>query len=110
MRIWTSVAMATALLGVAGFPSSVLAQQKTVKACQDEWRANRAENQAKGITQTAYVAQCRAGATAAQPAPAAKGAPTPSATAATPPKTVKACQDEWRANRAAYEAAKITQR
>jgi hypothetical protein len=85
-----------------------------VKACEDEWRANRAENQAKGITQKAYVTQCRAGGSTAQPAPApaAKRAPTPSATTApvAAQKTVKACQDEWRANRDAYQAAKITQK
>ena len=62
---------------VLSFPA--VAQQKTVKACQQEWRANKAANQAKGITEKAYVAQCRAGAAAAAPAPAAP-------TAAAPPK------------------------
>jgi cytoskeletal protein RodZ len=57
---------------ILSFPA--VAQQKTVKACQEEWRANKAVNQAKGITEKAYVTQCRAGGSAAQPAPA----PTPS--------------------------------
>ena len=35
--------------------------KKTVKECEAEWRANKAANQAKGITEKAYVAQCRAG-------------------------------------------------
>ena len=110
MRMWFSVAMCAALLGLAALPSPVLAQQKTVKACQDEWRASKADNQAKGITETAYVVQCRAGGPSAQPAsaPAATPAPIPAAAAAT--KTVTACQDEWRANRSAYQAAKITQK
>ena len=49
--------------------------EKTAKACRDEWRANKADNQAKGITEKAYVTQCRAGTAAAQPAPAPAPAP-----------------------------------
>lgn len=59
------------------FPA--VAQQKTAKACQEEWKANKVANQAKGITEKAYVAQCRTGAASAAPAPAAP-------TAAAPPK------------------------
>ena len=112
MRMWFRVAMSAALLGLAALPSPVVAQQKTVKACQDEWRANKADNQAKGITEKAYVAQCRTGSPSARPAsaPAAAPASTPSAAAPTPTKTVKACQDEWRANKAAYQAAKVTEK
>jgi DNA polymerase III gamma/tau subunit len=44
--------------------------KKTVKQCQAEWRADKAANQAKGITEKAYVEQCRAG-TAAMTPPAA---------------------------------------
>ena len=59
--------------------SLAIAQQKTVKACQDEWRANKAANQANGVTEKAYVAQCRGGAAPAQTtaAPAAPPAPAP---------------------------------
>jgi septal ring-binding cell division protein DamX len=112
MRMWFRVAMCAALLGLAALPSPVVAQQKTVKACQDEWRANKADNQAKGITEKAYVAQCRAGGSSAQPTsePAATPAPTSSAATTAPKKTVKACQDEWRANKPAYQAAKITEK
>jgi hypothetical protein len=108
MRMWFSVVCA-ALLGLVALPSSVFAQQKTVKACQDEWRANKADNQAKGITERAYVAQCRAGGQPAS-APAATPAPIPSAAAPAPTKTVKACQDEWRANKAAYQEARVTEK
>jgi hypothetical protein len=110
--MWFRLAMCAALLGLAALPSPVVAQQKTVKACQDEWRANKADNQAKGITEKAYVAQCRTGSPSARPAsaPAAAPASTPSAAAPTPTKTVKACQDEWRANKAAYQAAKVTEK
>jgi hypothetical protein len=112
MSMWFSVAMCAALLGLAALPSPVLAQQKTVKACQDEWRANKADNQAKGITEKAYVAQCRTGGPSAQPAsaPAATPAPIPSAATPAPKKTVKACQDEWRANKADNQAKGITEK
>jgi hypothetical protein len=73
------------------FPA--VAQQKTAKACQEEWRANKADNQAKGITEKAYVDQCRTGTSSAQPktapatpAPAASPPAKPAATAATPAK------------------------
>jgi hypothetical protein len=74
------------------FPA--LAEQKTVKACQSEWRANKAANQAAKITEKAYVEKCRADSASAQPqagpaakpaaAPAAAPAPTASKPAAKP--------------------------
>lgn len=75
-----SLIMIAVAAGLMTISSPVLAQQKTTKACQQEWRANKAANQAAGVTEKAYVAKCRAGTAAAQPAPAA--AP---ATAKAPP-------------------------
>ena len=100
-----AIAFATAMAGPAS------AQGKTVKACQEEWRANKADFKAKGISEKAYVAQCRGGAATAQPAPTATPpggapAPTPSGTA----KTAKACRDEWRANRDSYKAAHVSEK
>src|SRR5271165_3269415 len=86
------------LAGALVLSSPAWAQQKTVKACQEEWRADKAANQAKGITEKAYVAECRASGVIAQPiTPAARPA---SPQIATGQKTVKACQEEWRANKA----------
>jgi hypothetical protein len=48
-----SLAICAGLLGLAAFPAPLLAQQKTVKACQKEWRADKADNQAKGVTEKA---------------------------------------------------------
>jgi hypothetical protein len=112
MRVWFSMTIGTALLGLTILSVPVFAQQKTVRACQEEWRANKAENQAKGITEKAYVAQCRAGGSTAQPTPtpAATPARTPSAATSESQKTVKACREEWRANKAAYQAARVTER
>lgn len=102
------VAICAVLVGLASVSNPLLAQQKTIKACQEEWRADKADNQAKGITEKAYVAKCRAGGASAEPAPTpATQAPTPSAAA---PKTAKACRDEWQANKAANQAAKITEK
>ena len=71
----------SALIGLAALSLHAVAQQKTVKACEDQWRANKAENQAKGITEKAYVAQCHAGSpTAPIPPAAAKSAPPVAAT------------------------------
>ena len=90
------------------FPS--IAQQKTVKACTKEWRANKAANEAKGVTLKAYVTQCRAGGAAqtqSVPPPASQKTTT-AAPAATGQKTVKACSDEWRANKDANQAKGVT--
>lgn len=76
---------AVALSAVPAF-----AQQKTVKQCTEEWRANKAANQAQGITEKNYVAQCRAGTAAATPPaaptqPAQTTRPTAAPTAAPAP-------------------------
>src|SRR6476469_8706318 len=99
MRTITAISCAIVGVSVLSFPA--LAQQKTVKACQEEWRANKDANQAKGITEKAYVTQCRAGGVAAQPAPSAPASTTTAAPRPAPAgqKTAKACRDEWRANK-----------
>ena len=113
----TIVVISSAIVGALLLSLPAVAQQKTVKACQEEWRANKDANQAKGITEKAYVTQCRASGAAAQPAPA-PAASTPSkkkaaaapAPAAAQQKTVKACEEEWRANKADNQAKGITEK
>jgi hypothetical protein len=105
MRI---TAIGIAVVGLVAFSFQAVAQQKTVRACQEEWRANKAANQSAGITEKAYVAQCRGGGAAAQPTP-----PTgPAETTAAPPgaKTAKACREEWRSNKAENQAKGITEK
>ena len=108
------VAVCTAVIGASLLVFPAYAQQKTVKDCQAEWRANKADNQAKGITEKAYVTQCRAGASAAKPAPTpaatTSSKPTTAAAPAAAQKTVKACQEEWRANKADNQAKGITEK
>ena len=97
--------ISVALFGLVASPMDAVAQQKTAKACREEWRANRTANQADGISERAYVARCRSGnATAKSSLPA----PTPPVTKEQ--KTVKECRDEWRANRAANVAGGVTER
>ena len=90
-----AIALCGAVGLIASLPSAQ-AQQKTEKACQEEWRANKAENQAPKITEKAYVAKCRGTAAkpeAAKPDAAKKpaAAPTkPEAPAATAPRPTPA--------------------
>src|SRR5215470_15859033 len=101
------VGIASAIVGVSLLILPAVAQQKTVRACQAEWRANKDANQARGITEKAYVAQCRAGATTTTAAPTTTtAAPAP----AGGQKTVRACQAEWRANKDANQARGITEK
>jgi hypothetical protein len=98
MKRQIAVVMCSAVLALMTLSSHAIAQQKTAKECREEWRATKAANQANGVTEKAYVAQCRGGAAPAQttapppppPAPppspkAAPAAPAPAPTAAAPP-------------------------
>jgi hypothetical protein len=79
-----------------------------------EWRANKAANQAAGVSEKAYVAQCRGGAAPARTPAAPTTPPPPSAPAAAPSgmaqKTVSACRAEGRANKAANQAAGVSEK
>jgi hypothetical protein len=90
---------------------------KTAKDCTAEWRADKAGMQARGVTEKAYVEQCKGGT-----APAAS-APPPKPIAATPPaapaaptgtssfqKTAKECLTEWRADKAGMQARGVTEK
>jgi hypothetical protein len=86
MKWKITIAACSIVLGTMSLSSLAVAQQKTAKECRDERRANKAANQASGVTEKAYVAQCRGGAAPAQPtaAPAAPPAPAPTAAPASP--------------------------
>jgi hypothetical protein len=95
MRTVLGATICSAMIALAALSSPSFAQQKTVKACEDEWRANRAANQAAGVTQKAYVEKCRAGTAPTQAAPAALAQPAPArpaATTTTPPPAPAARQ------------------
>ena len=81
MRISFLTILCVAVAGLLAGSSPLLAQQKTVKACRAEWQANKAANQAKGITEKTYIEQCRSVSSARPAAPAVE----PPTTAAAPP-------------------------
>src|SRR5580698_4431866 len=111
MRLQIAVVMGFA--AVMALSSHALAQQRTAKECREEWRANKAANQANGVTEKAYIAQCRGGAAPAQttaappPPPAATPEPT---VAAAGQKTARECREEWRANKAANQTNGVTEK
>jgi hypothetical protein len=84
MKALVLAVLSLSLVGGALVSVPALAQQKTAKACRDEWRANKDANQKAGITESAYVAQCRAGGTTAAP-PAQTPAAAPAQPAPTQP-------------------------
>jgi hypothetical protein len=51
----TSIAIVCSALAGLWVAAPALAQQKTERACQAEWRADNAANQAKGTTEKVYV-------------------------------------------------------
>lgn len=70
MRRQIAAVLSSAVLGFMASSALAVAQQRTAKACLEEWRANKATSQANGVTEKAYMAQCRAGGAPAQPAAA----------------------------------------
>lgn len=132
MKKYLASVVCAAFAGMVLVSAPAFAQQKTVKQCEDEWKKDKAGNQAKKITEKAYVATCRADSAAAKPAdtkPAA-AAPAPAPTAAPAPKPVaaapaaakpaaapatggkageitriKACGADWKADKAAGKVA-----
>jgi hypothetical protein len=85
---------------------------KTAKACKEEWQADKAGMKARGVTQRAYVEQCRGGSTpvvAAPQAPPLAATPSPTSTSSSP-KTAKECVAEWRADKAGMQARGVTQK
>lgn len=105
------VAVCAAVAALVSISSPATAQQKTVKQCQDEWRANKADNQAKGIKEKDYVAQCRGAAATSPPAPGPAQVPSsPVPASAEKGKTTKECRSEWQANKADNQAKGITEK
>src|SRR5215470_13241403 len=60
MRGQVAMAMWAVALGLIA-SSSFAAQQKTAKACMEEWQASKTGNQANGVAERAFIARCRAG-------------------------------------------------
>jgi len=76
MKKYLAPVICATIAGMMVLSAPAVAQQKTAKACADEWKADKEANQAKKITEKAYVAKCRADSAPAKPA-AAKPAAAP---------------------------------
>jgi hypothetical protein len=87
---------------------------KTAKDCRAEWQADKAGMQSRGVTEKAYIEQCKGGAepTAAAPSARPMEAPAPAPTEATTggSKTAKACKAEWQADKAGMQSRGVTQK
>src|SRR5271165_6258167 len=70
---------------IAVLPLSAYAQQKTAKACEAEWRSNKAAIQGSGKTKKAYIVECRSGTAQTATTTPAAPAPTPPPSAAAQP-------------------------
>jgi hypothetical protein len=57
IRFLTAMSLAM-LVSLAVLAPPASAQQKTAKACQKEWVANKAAMQASGKTEKAYIEEC----------------------------------------------------
>ena len=77
------------LIGASILYCPVVAQAKTAKECRAEWQAHKADNQAKKITEKAYVKECTAAAPATEPAKSTEKKPVSTPTATTKPEPRK---------------------
>src|SRR3974377_1632468 len=59
MRTKFGLAASAALIALLAWSPAVVAQQKTVRQCRDEWNANKTALSASGKTQRVFVAECR---------------------------------------------------
>jgi hypothetical protein len=59
MRTTFTIGASAALVAFLACSPPVMAQQKTIKQCRDEWSANKAAIAASGKTQRVFVAECR---------------------------------------------------
>jgi hypothetical protein len=116
MKRQASFVMCSAVIAsVLAFSVAPSMAQKTAKACEDEWKAGKAEIQKSGKKKKDFIAECRGGTAAAPtatPAAAATPAATPAALAAKPASKPsngrqaeyareRACGQDWKAEKAA---------
>ena len=116
IKAWAFAALVASPL-MFGVTSLAQAQVKTAKACDEEYKTQKAAVKAAKETKKDFVAACKA-LPVGQPtpvgtpaAPATTGAAaTPAAPAAGATKTSGACDDEYKANKGALKSAKETKK
>jgi hypothetical protein len=119
MKSRASFVMCSAVIAsILAFSATPSMAQKTAKACEDEWKAGKADIQKSGKKKKDFIAECR-GSAAATPAAAPAATAKPAAPAATPAATPtattskpsngrqaeyareRACGQDWKAEKAA---------
>ncbi len=78
---------------------------KTLRACGAEWIANKETLQASGKTRKDFITECRAGTETTAAATAPSEGMTPGTAPAAGKKTAKACEADWKANKASIQAS-----
>jgi hypothetical protein len=114
MKIGNGLIAVAVVCGISAAPAFA----KTAKECTAEWRADKAGMQARGVTEKAYVEQCKAGLSPTASAPPSRpSAATPppavapsSSTTTSSSKTAKDCIAEWRADKAGMQARGVTEK
>lgn len=111
MKIGRGLIAAAVVCGISAAPIFA----KTARECTAEWRADKVGMQARGVTEKAYVEQCRGGAEPTAAAPPAKPVdtappPAPRQATATGSKTAKECTAEWRSDKAGMQARGVTEK
>src|ERR1700733_14531068 len=110
MKNQTSLRIAAAVLSSIFLSTGAFA--KTAKDCRAEWQADKADMQSRGVTEKAYIEQCKGGAEPTATAPSARPIEVPAPTQATTggSKTAKDCKAEWQADRAGMKARGVTEK
>ncbi len=82
------VRLIAAAASIAILSAASQAEQKTAKACEADWRANKASIQGSGKTKKAFMIECRSGTgqTAAAPSATAPAQPQANTAPAVPPR------------------------
>lgn len=111
-RVEIRVVLAAAVVSSIFISTGAFA--KTAKDCKAEWQADKAGMQSRGVTQKAYIEQCKGGAEPTAAAPSAKPmealAPAPAEATTSGSKTAKDCKAEWQADKAGMKARGVTQK
>ena len=83
---------------------------KTAKDCRAEWQADKAGMQSRGVTEKAYIEQCKGGAEPTAATPPAKPAETSPAATNSSSKTAKDCKAEWQADKVGMKTRGVTEK
>jgi hypothetical protein len=110
MKNQNSLLIAAAVVSSIFLSSGALA--KTAKDCRAEWQADKAGMQSRGVTEKAYIEQCKVGTEPTAAAPPARPIEAPAPTQATTSgsKTAKDCKAEWQADKAGMKARGVTEK